>query len=158
MAYETCDDLSTVTTRNYIYYQGVVNSATATILVLDDWSNPEAKRIVATGLRNNAIIATNESNWRAAKQDTGNRTALFEKYQMYENSDSWHITWQNALYFQAHPVPYVTTSDVTVTDCSSSGSDEDSVSMGVLVGSIFSAAVCVILLLVWKKLDALLLC
>eukprot|EP00603_Paraphysomonas_imperforata_P006003 CAMPEP_0114420050 /NCGR_PEP_ID=MMETSP0103-20121206/4354_1 /TAXON_ID=37642 ORGANISM="Paraphysomonas imperforata, Strain PA2" /NCGR_SAMPLE_ID=MMETSP0103 /ASSEMBLY_ACC=CAM_ASM_000201 /LENGTH=385 /DNA_ID=CAMNT_0001588511 /DNA_START=155 /DNA_END=1312 /DNA_ORIENTATION=+ len=145
MAYQTCDDLSNVATRNYIYYQGVINAATAAVLVLDDWANPDATLIVASSLRNNAIIDTTTTKWSNAKADSGNRTALFTKYGMYESSDSWHVTWQNALYFQANPVPYSTV-DAAVAACDSS--DDDDVNAGALVGSIFAAAIFVVLAVV----------
>lgn len=124
MVYFPPCDLSNVRNRNYLYYQGVINAATATILMLDDWS-AKAEPIVSVALRNNAIMETTEANWNSALLDvTGNLTSIFAKYGMYKHGDSWMPAWNNAVYFQKTGEPYPSSVSSSA-ECSDSDGGSD---------------------------------
>lgn len=137
MVYKPPCDLSDVHNRDYIYYQGAINAATATILMLDNWAEPAADPIVSVALRNNAIVDTTEANWNSAVLDvTGNLSSIFARYGMFKYGDSWMPALNNARYFQEMGEPYPSPIVVTTT-CEDSDDDGLNLTAGEL-------AVCVI--------------
>lgn len=128
MVYKPPCDLSSVENRDYIYYQGAINAATATVLMLDNWAEPAVDPIMSVAFRNNVIMDTTEADWNSALLDvTGNLTSIFATYGMTKYGDSWMPALNNAQYFQQNGEPYPSPSPAP-TSCED-GDDEDGISL-----------------------------
>jgi hypothetical protein len=134
MVYQAPCDLSSVENRDYIYYQGVIQASTATILMLDNWDDPTQKPYISTAIRNAVVINATEYSYQKALLDIeGSRESIFAKYGWDIYSDSWLPALNNAYYFQDTGAPYPSADSCTP---ASSDSDDDESGISLSAGEV----------------------
>lgn len=149
MVYKPPCDLSDVRNRDYVYYQGVINAATATILILDSWEETATDPIVSVAFRNNAVVDTSEADWNSALLDvTGNLSSIFATYGMFKYGDSWMPALNNARYFQQTGEPYPSPSAAPSACGERDGDDGISLSAAELAACVIVPTVVAVLSLV----------
>lgn len=117
MIYNPPCNVADVKSREMIYYQGAINCATATVMVLDNWEGDTNSPYVSVAVRNNVVVDATEESWMAAKKkNSGNLTSIMTENNWFKYGDSWMPAWNNALYFQSTAEPYASCSSVICED------------------------------------------